>query len=219
VPPISQTASGSTAVLEYRPTETLPLLGAMLLDLARLCRRCRQHGRQNGGKPASFLRRRRNPVRDGLSAGGKWIRASASAREIGPCGAGWPSSSSRGCWRVRRRIHYRSASRPSMACARHEPFRARSARGRGRGVRLSLSAVPRHQPGAHRDRWRQCRWRTGRCGDASDPRGRISAAGLWLVPFRSTTQRERTKTLRNSAGKSNFSRSMAALSPTNTVST
>src|SRR5215470_7776751 len=41
VPPISQTASGSTAVMEYRPTETLPLLGAMLLDFARLCRRCR----------------------------------------------------------------------------------------------------------------------------------------------------------------------------------
>src|SRR5262249_45931691 len=40
-PPISQTASGNTAVLEYRPTETLPLLGAMLLDFARLCRRCR----------------------------------------------------------------------------------------------------------------------------------------------------------------------------------
>jgi hypothetical protein len=41
VPPTSQSASGSTAVLEYRPTETLPVLGAMLLDLARLCRRCR----------------------------------------------------------------------------------------------------------------------------------------------------------------------------------
>src|SRR5215472_10308364 len=41
MPPISQTASGNTAVLEYRPTETLPLLGAMLLDFARLCRRCR----------------------------------------------------------------------------------------------------------------------------------------------------------------------------------
>src|SRR5262249_27383890 len=37
---ISQTASGSTAVLEYRPTETLPLLGAMLLDFARLGRHC-----------------------------------------------------------------------------------------------------------------------------------------------------------------------------------
>jgi hypothetical protein len=29
------------AVLEYRPTETLPLLGAMLPGFARLCRRCR----------------------------------------------------------------------------------------------------------------------------------------------------------------------------------
>src|SRR5215471_14203694 len=41
MPPISQPASGSTAVLEYRPTETLPVLGAMLLDFARLCRRRR----------------------------------------------------------------------------------------------------------------------------------------------------------------------------------
>src|SRR5215471_18292395 len=41
MPPISQTASGSTAVLEYRPAETLPLLGAMLLGFVRLCRRCR----------------------------------------------------------------------------------------------------------------------------------------------------------------------------------
>ena len=41
MPPISQTASGSTAVLKYRPTETLRLLGARLLDSARLCRRRR----------------------------------------------------------------------------------------------------------------------------------------------------------------------------------
>src|SRR5215472_1599794 len=33
------TASGSTAVLEYRPTETPPRLGAMLPGFARLCRR------------------------------------------------------------------------------------------------------------------------------------------------------------------------------------
>ena len=37
-----------------------------------------------------------------------------------------------------------------------------------------------------------------------------------LQSFRSTTQRERTKTLRKSAGKSNLSRSMAVLSRTNT---
>jgi len=31
----------STAVLEYGPTETPPLLGVMLLGFARLCRHCR----------------------------------------------------------------------------------------------------------------------------------------------------------------------------------
>jgi hypothetical protein len=33
---------GSTAVLEYGSTETLPLPGSMLLGFARLCRPCRQ---------------------------------------------------------------------------------------------------------------------------------------------------------------------------------
>src|SRR6516164_7134230 len=37
------------------------------------------HGRQNGRKPTFFLGQRRNPERDGLSAGGNWIRNSSSA--------------------------------------------------------------------------------------------------------------------------------------------
>src|SRR5215472_12622376 len=38
VPRLSRTASATMQVLEYRLTETLPLLSAMSLDLARLCR-------------------------------------------------------------------------------------------------------------------------------------------------------------------------------------
>ena len=72
----------STAVLEYGPTETLPLLGSMLLGFARLCRRCHPHGRRNGGKLASFLGRRRTPERDRLSAGGERIRTSGSWMQV-----------------------------------------------------------------------------------------------------------------------------------------
>src|SRR6516165_4593478 len=53
-PPISQTASGSTAVLEYRPAETLPVLAAMLLDLARLFRHCRPARPQLWRKKRAF---------------------------------------------------------------------------------------------------------------------------------------------------------------------
>src|SRR5262249_19069464 len=44
-----------TAVLEYRPTETLPVLGAMLLDFARLCRHCRPAPPPKWRKTGLFL--------------------------------------------------------------------------------------------------------------------------------------------------------------------
>ena len=40
-----------------------------------------RHSPQTGGKPGLCHERRRNPERDGLSAGGRWIRTSSSARE------------------------------------------------------------------------------------------------------------------------------------------
>ena len=45
---------GDTAVLKYRRTETLPLLGAMLLDLARLCRPCRRASSPHWRKIRAF---------------------------------------------------------------------------------------------------------------------------------------------------------------------
>src|SRR5712671_5133109 len=56
-------------------------------------------------------------------------------------------------------------------------------RSRGCGVRLPVSAVPRYQPGSHRDRRRQCGRRPCCRGDAGDPPGRTGAAGLRLVHF------------------------------------
>ena len=56
MPPISRTASGSTAVLEYRPTETLPLLGAGCRVLRVSADAAAPHGRQNGGKRLVFHR-------------------------------------------------------------------------------------------------------------------------------------------------------------------
>jgi hypothetical protein len=54
VPPISQIVSGSTAVLEYRPTETPPLLGAMLLDLRVSADAAASHGHQKWRKTRVF---------------------------------------------------------------------------------------------------------------------------------------------------------------------
>src|SRR6516225_1511120 len=89
VPPISQTASGSTAVLEYRPTETLPLLGAMLLGFARLCRRSR---------PARPPKRRKTCVFPGTEA------KSGERRTV--------------CWReMDSKIQFRDASPPPSARA------------------------------------------------------------------------------------------------------
>ena len=88
-PPISQTASGSTAVLEYRPTETLPLLGARLLGFARLCRRCR---------PGLPPKRRKTRVFPGTEA------KSGERRTV--------------CWRrMDSKIQFRDASPPPSARA------------------------------------------------------------------------------------------------------
>src|SRR5215469_13572097 len=51
---------GDTAVLEYRPTETLPLLRPMLLDLARLCRPRRSPQPPHPRKTAASRRRKAN---------------------------------------------------------------------------------------------------------------------------------------------------------------
>ena len=74
---------GSTAVLEYRTTETIPPLGAMLPSPARLCRpRSPQTARTPAETPGLFHERRRNPERAGLSAGGNWIRTSRSWMQV-----------------------------------------------------------------------------------------------------------------------------------------
>src|SRR6516165_1174899 len=73
---------GSTAVLEYRPAETIPPFGAMLPSPARLCRpRSPQTARTRGNR-GLFHERRRNPPRHGLSAGGNWIRNFSSALSL-----------------------------------------------------------------------------------------------------------------------------------------
>ena len=48
------------AVLEYRPTETPPLLSAMLLDFGGLCRPYCLARRHTGANPGLFQERRRN---------------------------------------------------------------------------------------------------------------------------------------------------------------
>src|SRR5215475_11622545 len=56
---------GNNAVLEYRLTETLPFLSAMLLDLARLCRdRAARPGPHTCGKPRLLDVGRRILARD-----------------------------------------------------------------------------------------------------------------------------------------------------------
>ena len=45
---------GDTAVLEYRPIETLAFLSAILLELARLCRPCRLASSPHWRKPGLF---------------------------------------------------------------------------------------------------------------------------------------------------------------------
>jgi len=70
----------STAVLEYGLAETPTLLGPTLLGFARLCRQLPPGMvRIMAENPGFALERTRNPERDGLSAGGKWIRTSSSA--------------------------------------------------------------------------------------------------------------------------------------------
>ena len=54
-PPTVTNRIGDTAVLEYRPTETLPLLSAMLPDLARLCLPCRLASTPHRRKTRAFL--------------------------------------------------------------------------------------------------------------------------------------------------------------------
>ena len=69
----------STAVLEYGPTETPTLLGPTLLGFARLCRQLPPGMvRIMAENPGFALERTRNPERDGLSAGGSWIRTFSS---------------------------------------------------------------------------------------------------------------------------------------------
>jgi len=51
---------GDNAVLEYRPTETLPLMSAMLLDLARLCRPRRSPQPAHPRETAASRRRKAN---------------------------------------------------------------------------------------------------------------------------------------------------------------
>jgi hypothetical protein len=71
---------GDTAVLKYRPTETPPCISAMLLDLCVSADRAVWHPSHTGAKPGLFRERRRNLERDGLFAGGEWIRTISSAR-------------------------------------------------------------------------------------------------------------------------------------------
>src|SRR5215471_18377761 len=70
---------GSTAVLEYRPTETIPPLGAMLPSPASLPTTLPADSSHTRGNPGFALEQTRNPERGGLSAGGNWIRTSSSA--------------------------------------------------------------------------------------------------------------------------------------------
>src|SRR5215472_9204468 len=70
---------GSTAVLEYRPTETIPPLGAMLPSPASLPTTLPADSSHTRGNPGFALEQTRNPERGGLSAGGEWIRTSSSA--------------------------------------------------------------------------------------------------------------------------------------------
>jgi hypothetical protein len=51
----------------------------MLLDLRVSADRAVWHPPHTGGKPGLFQEPRRNPERDGLSAGGRWIRTSSTA--------------------------------------------------------------------------------------------------------------------------------------------
>ena len=71
-PPLPDDISG-TAVLEYRPTEISAPVGAISTTPARLCRprQRRAHPRGTAGF-STFNGRVR--ARDGLSAGGRWIR-------------------------------------------------------------------------------------------------------------------------------------------------
>src|SRR6516225_5635500 len=56
----------------------------MLLDLCVSADRAVWHPPHTGGKPGLFQEPRRNPERDGLSAGEDWIRTSSTrAREVG----------------------------------------------------------------------------------------------------------------------------------------
>src|SRR6516225_1714280 len=55
----------------------------MLLDLRVSADRAVWHPPHTGGKPRLFQEPRRNPERDGLSAGGRWIRTSGSAPDKG----------------------------------------------------------------------------------------------------------------------------------------
>src|SRR6516165_10601863 len=54
-------------------------LSAMLLDLRVSADRAVWHPPHTGGKPGLFQEPRRNPERDGLSAGAGWIRTFSSA--------------------------------------------------------------------------------------------------------------------------------------------
>ena len=75
----------STAVPEYSPTETPPLLGAMLLGFARLCRQLPPGMvRIVAENPGFSHGPRRNPERDGLSAGGNWIRTTGPGMRVTP---------------------------------------------------------------------------------------------------------------------------------------
>ena len=79
----SPTTVTGTAVLEYGPTEILPQVGALSKHTERLCRPGRQAIRaQPRGKPAFSTPRQQLGERDGLSAGGKWIRTVGPPPEL-----------------------------------------------------------------------------------------------------------------------------------------
>ena len=184
-PPISRAASGSTAVLEYSSTETLPLLGSMWRGFARLCRPCRPASSPNRPKTWAFsgmeVQTRREtdcllegdgfelPVREHRAMAPSHGFAAASHREASLRGA--PASDGETAFRgaagssVRRAAAMRSTHR-EMRCS----AAVQAARYRGAARRAAMRAA------AVKTKCRFLAWRRGRSVDPGRADGRSMPA-------------------------------------------